>query len=242
MWTVGETARFAHVTVRTLHHYDAIGLLRPAKLSQAGYRLYGQAELERLYLIGLYREVGLPLEAIRRLLDDPGFDRVAALRTHRERLRAQLHDTRERLAALDHLIEGGREMSAEEMFEGMRPEWEEEARERWGDTEAWRVSQERARSYDAEAWARMREEVEAIEAELARCLRAGEPPNGEAAMDAAERARLHIDRWFYPCSKAMHVSLGEMYTADPRFTRHYDDRAEGLAAYVAAAIAANAAR
>lgn len=120
--------------------------------------------------------------------------------------------------------------------------YEAEVKERWGDTEAHRESARRTRTYSREDWARINAELEGIEAGLAAAMAEGEAPEGSRAMELAEAARLHIDRWYYPCSHAMHAQLGEMYLADPRFAAHYEDRAEGLAAFVAEAIRANAAR
>jgi DNA-binding transcriptional MerR regulator len=242
-WTVGDLARLARVTVRTLHHYDEIGLLRPSSFTESGYRLYGAAELERLHLVRLYRSADLPLEEIRRILDAPGFDREAALRAHRERLVAQIDETRALVDTLDRLLAGGDVVKSEDLFDGFRPEdYEDEVRERWGSTEAYRESKRRARQYRPEDWKKLGAEVGAIEAELAACMAAGEPADSVRAMDAAEAHRLHIDRWFYPCSTAMHLGLAAMYVADPRFTAHYEKRAPGLAAYVRDAIVANAAR
>lgn len=243
-WTVGELARLAGVTVRTLHHYDEIRLVRPRGFTESGYRLYGPEDLERLQLVRLYRNADLPLEEIRRILDAPGFDRTAALRAHRERLVARIEETRALVATLDRLIdpEGG-QMSHDDLFDGFQPEaHEEEARQRWGHTDAWKESKRRTARYGRDEWRQIGEETTAVEAELAACLLAGEPADGTRAMDAAEAHRRSIDRWFTPCDPVMHTNLAEMYIADPRFTRHYEKRAEGLAAYVHAAIGANAAR
>lgn len=117
-----------------------------------------------------------------------------------------------------------------------------EAQQRWGDTEAYKESTRRAKQYKADDWARIKAEGEAVEAGMAALLRAGESAEGVKAMDLAEEARLHIQRWFYPCSHRMHAGLADMYTADARFTAHYEERAVGLAAFVAQAIRANAAR
>jgi hypothetical protein len=119
---------------------------------------------------------------------------------------------------------------------------EEEARERWGQTAAYQESSRRTRGYGDAEWAKIRAESEEIERGFADALAAGEPADGERATDLAEAARLHIDRWFYPCSREMHGTLAGMYTADERFKAHYDERADGLAAYVAAAIDANLSR
>jgi MerR family transcriptional regulator, thiopeptide resistance regulator len=120
--------------------------------------------------------------------------------------------------------------------------YEDEARERWGHTDAYKESARRAKGYTKEDWARIKSESEDIEARMAELMHAGATAEGNAAMAVAEDARLHIDRHFYPCSPRMHAGLADMYTADPRFRAHYDDRAPGLADYVATAIKANAAR
>jgi len=128
------------------------------------------------------------------------------------------------------------------MENAMHDPYADEARERWGHTEAYQESARRTKRYTPEDWAKIKAEAEAVEAGMAALLRAGEAADGVQAMDLAEEARLHIARWFYPCPHEMHVELADMYTADPRFAAHYDQREPGLAAFVAAAIRANAAR
>ncbi len=120
--------------------------------------------------------------------------------------------------------------------------YEEEARRRWGDTEAYKESARRTKGLTKEDRARLESETEKIEARMAELLRSGAPADGGDAMAAAEEARLLIDRWFYPCSHRMHVGLADLYTADDRFRAHFDDREAGLAEYVAASIRANAAQ
>lgn len=230
--TVGEVARLARVTVRTLHHYDAIGLVSPSAFTESGYRLYGEAELQRLHLVRLYRDAGLPLEQIRAILDAPGFDRAAALRAHRERLLAQIEDTRALVASVDRLLGGG-EMSEKE-FAGL----EEEAEKRWGQSPEFAESRRRTKGYRPEDWARLKKEAAAIEAQLAALMSAGRSPGDPEVLEAVEAHRAHIERWFYPCSRQMHGELGEMYVADPRFAAHYDARAPGLAVFLRDAIRA----
>ena len=121
-------------------------------------------------------------------------------------------------------------------------QYEAEVQERWGDTEAYKESSRRTKSYSDDDWAKIEAESEGIEAGLAAAMADGEVAEGERAMDLAEAARLHIHRWYYPCSHAAHAGLAEMYTTDARFQAHYDHRADGLAEFVAAAIKANAAR
>ena len=128
------------------------------------------------------------------------------------------------------------------MSEHDQARYEAEVQERWGGTEAYKESSRRTKGYSPDDWAKIKAESEGIEAGLAAAMADGDPADGERAMDLAEAARLHIDRWYYPCSAATHAGLAEMYTADERFKAHYEDRAEGLAEYVAAAIKANAGR
>ena len=137
-------------------------------------------------------------------------------------------------------------MDATEMFEGLEEfdhaQYEDEVKERWGDSDAYKESMRRTRRYGKGDWARIKEEGDAVMARLAELLAEGAHAAGRAAMDLAEEHRCHIDRWFYPCSHKMHRGLAEMYTADPRFMEYFEKRAEGLAVFVQDAILANAAR
>src|SRR5690606_23405695 len=118
----------------------------------------------------------------------------------------------------------------------------EEAEERWGDTDAYRESQKRAKQYTKEDWSRIQEESEAIMDTLARLSTEGRTPQDEAVLAAAEQHRQHIGRWFYPCSPGMHAGLADMFVADPRFGEHFEKRAAGLTEFVAAAFRENANR
>jgi DNA-binding transcriptional MerR regulator len=243
---IGDVARMTHLSVRALHHYDAIGLVKPSGRSRAGYRLYTTGDLERLQQVLFFRELGFALEAIRELLADPGFDRRAALRAQRAKL---AHDAA-RADALVRLIdrtlqsiERGDPMKPEEMFEGFDPSrYEDEVEARWGKTDAYAESKRRTERYSPADWAELRAEAQAITGELTAAMEAGAGPGEARAMDAAERHRLHIDRWFYACSHRLHIALGDMYVADERFSAVYEKCRPGLAAYLRDAIHANAAR
>jgi DNA-binding transcriptional MerR regulator len=247
--SVSEVARLAGVTVRTLHHYDELGLLVPSARSEAGYRLYAAEDLERLHQILLLRELGMPLEGIRRTLDDPSYDRERALTEQRAMLEERVERLLQMLggveAALDAL-KGREPMSEREMFEGLgefdSSEHEKEVEERWGSTDAYRVSARRTKSYTSEDWAVIEAEEQRLLEDLAALRGTGAPAGSEAAMALAERHRRHIDRWFYPCSHEMHSGLAGMYVADSRFTAHYDKHGEGLAEFFSEAILANGVR
>ncbi len=246
MRTVKEVAALTGVTVRALHHYDEIGLLRPSARTDAGYRLYDREDLERLQEILVHRALGMSLADIERLLDDPGHDRVGALRTQRAELARRIGELHTMVAAIDAALtahEEGTTVTDEDLFDGFDPsEYEDEARERWGDTDAYRQSQERTTRYGKEDWKAMKVEADGIVDRFIAVKRAGEPADSEPAMGTAEAHRQHIAHWFYDCPPQMHAGLGEMYVQDPRFTAYWDDREPGLASYVRDAFVANAAR
>ena len=231
--SVGEAAALANVSVRTLHYYDEIGLLRPSGRTHAGYRRYDADDLARLGRILFYRELDFGLDDIARLLDSGG-DPI----THLQRQHAAVTERIERLRTIAAAIE--RELEEKDMQENRfevfgpdyRAEWEDEAAERWGETDAYRESARRTRGYTKADWTAIQAESTEIEEEFAAALRGGHPADGPVARQLAERHRQHISRWFYDCSPEMHRGLAEMYVADDRFRAHYDDREPGLAQYV----------
>jgi len=248
-WTVGQVAERSGVTVRTLHHYDEIGLLRPSRRSASGYRLYTDEDLVRLQHVVVYRRLGFSLEEVAVLLDDPEADVAAHLRRQRAAVMSRLDELAELVTAIDRALEAevsGIQLTPEEQRElfgeDFKEEYQEEARERWGDTEAWRQSQERTSQYTKADWQAIKAEMDGINARFVEALQAGEPADGERAMDAAEAHRQHITRWFYDCPAEMHANISEMYVSDPRFAKTYEDIHAGLAQYVRDAVHANAAR
>jgi DNA-binding transcriptional MerR regulator len=248
-YSAGDVARLSGVSVRTLHHYDEIGLLSPSGRTRAGYRQYESDDLARLQQILCYRALGFDLRKIATILDDPRIDTLDHLRQQRELLRTKADHLEAMVRTVEKMMEArkmGINLNPDEMFEVFGDfdptEHQAEAEERWGKTDAFKESQKRTSKYRKEDWKRLGKEAEEIGARLADAMKTGLPASSAAAMDLAEQARLHIDRWFYPCSHEMHRNLGEMYVADPRFAKHYDDRLPGLAVYVRDAIAANADR
>jgi DNA-binding transcriptional MerR regulator len=242
-------SRLAGVTVRTLHHYDEIGLLCPGERSAAGYRRYRECDLERLQQVRYYRELGFPLDEIATIIDDLGADAMSHLRRQHALLMTRIDHLRAMVVAVEYAMEAvdmGIALTPQERFEVFGdndPEqYADEVRERWGDTDAYRQSQRRASRYTKADWAQIKTESEEIGAGLAEALRSGQPAEGEVAMGLVERHRQHIGHWFYDCSYEIHRGLGEMYLADPRFTATYDTIEPGLAQYVHDAIEANAAR
>jgi DNA-binding transcriptional MerR regulator len=244
-FTVGELARLTGITVRTLHHYDEIGLVVPSQRTAAGYRLYDDADVIRLQQVLLFRELGLPLDEIAFAIDQAG-SREELLRQHREVLVQKRTRIDAMLAALDSALgslEKGRVMQPDDvkqMFEGFDPtQYEDEAKQRWGHTEAYKESQRRTKRYGKAEWDQIQGDWSAIYAELATLMKAGTPVTDPAVQALVDKHRAHIDRWFYPCSVEMHKGLGQMYVADARFAANLDKVAAGFAQYLSDAIAAS---
>jgi DNA-binding transcriptional MerR regulator len=244
-YTVGEIAKLTGVTVRALHHYDEIGLVRPSQRTSAGHRLYDDRDVLRLQQVMLFRELGLPLDEIAAAIDEAP-SREELLRRHRDALIVKRGKLEQMLAAVDaalDTIEKGKPMQPEDfkqLFDGFDPaEYEDEARARWGETDAYKESARRTKQYGKADWERLKRETDAINQQLLACLQAGAPPTDATAQAAVEAHRLLIDKWFYPCSKEMHKNLGAMYVADERFTKNLDKLAPGFARYLSDAIAAS---
>ncbi|MEV0805287.1 MerR family transcriptional regulator [Micromonospora sp. NPDC050200] len=246
-YTVGQVAKAARVTVRTLHHYDEIGLLSPSGRTAAGYRRYDDADLERLQHIRFYRELGFPLEEIAAILDDPAADPAAHLRRQHELLTGRIGKLQEMVTAIELAMEARRmniRLTPQERFEvfgDFDPDAHaEEAEQRWGGGEAYRESNRRAARYSKDDWLRIKAENEDWGRRFVAVMASGAPADSAEAMALAEEHRQIIVRWFYDCSYEIHTGLADMYLADPRFTAHYEAIAPGMAAYLSEAIHANA--
>jgi MerR family transcriptional regulator, thiopeptide resistance regulator len=247
--TVGQVAEQFGVTVRTLHHYDQIGLLVPSERTPAGYRLYSGDDITRLQNVVVYRRLGFPLEEIALLLDEPDVDVSEHLRRQRAAVLSRLDEMRDLVTAIDRALEkemSGNKLTTQEQKElfgdSFSEDYAEEAEQRWGETEAWKQSQGRTSKYTKADWVEVKAEMDANNAAFVSAMADGEPATSERAMDAAEQHRLHIHNRFYDLTPEFHRNLGDMYLADPRFTKNYEDIAPGLAQYVRDAIHANADR
>jgi MerR family transcriptional regulator, thiopeptide resistance regulator len=247
--TVGQVARRAGLTVRTLHHYDEIGLLSPSGRTAAGYRSYAEPDLERLQRIMCYRQLGFALHDIHEILDDPTAQAIDHLRRQHELLTQRIADLQDMVAAVELQLEArlmGINLDPDELLEvfgDFNPaEHAEEVQERWGDTDTYAESQRRTSGYRKQDWLAIKAEGEDHLRRLVTAFKAGTSSAGTEAMDLAEEARQHIGRWFYDCSTEMHRGLGDLYVADARFTAYYDEHAPGLAAWFRDAIHANADR
>jgi DNA-binding transcriptional MerR regulator len=244
--TVKQVAKLSGVSIRTLHHYDEVGLLKPACVGANGYRYYGREELLRLQQILFHREIGFSLEEIGRTLDAEGFDKVAALRAHRAKLEAETRRYRQLMRTIDDTLaalEGDAKMEEKAMYRGFDPAkqagYEKELVEKHGagmqkhidDAKAGMAGWKQA-DFDA-----MQAEADAIEAGMAKALVDGLPADSAAVMGLMRRQHAWIAKsWNKPAPAAAFTGLGQMYVDDPRFRKRYDSRQAGLAEYMAAAM------
>ncbi|MFC4373629.1 MerR family transcriptional regulator [Nocardia halotolerans] len=236
--TVGAAARLLGVTTRTLHHWDAVGLVRPSERTGAGYRLYTAPDLARAHRVLVYREIGVPLDEIGTLLDAPAADAVVSLRNQRDELRTRLDRLRRMAEALDRMIEAreaGILLSAEEQIaifgDEWEPSWIEQARQRWGETPEWTQYAERAATRTPQDWQRIADDLTVLHADLAEALRAGVAPGSPAADALAERHRATLSVYF-DCTLAMQVCLARSYVHDPGYTAFYEAIAPGLTTWL----------
>ncbi len=236
MYTVHQVSERTGVSVRTLHHYDQLGLLAPTQVTEAGYRLYDEAALKRLQSILIYRELGFPLKEIKVILDDPAYDPKEAL----SRQITLLESQRKRL---DGIIAFARDMEKQgeihmnfQVFDKSEQEQlQAEAKEKWGGSAAWQGWEQQGakRPYQQQA-----QDGNRLMAKLAAigALREQGAAAPEVQAAVGELQQLITD-CFYPCDKDTLRGLGQMYVADERFRRNIDKAGgEGTAQFVSEAI------
>ncbi len=239
-YTVSELAQLAGVSVRTLHHYDQIGLLVPQTRTAAGYRLYQQSDLLRLQQILLYREMDVPLADIQRLLDDPGFDPLTALGEHRQHLSARIERLQRLLETVERTIEQLTEdempLTDKELYEGLTPEqaeqYEREARALY-DPQIVAESNRRVRNMSKGEWKALQDEGDAINRELAEMMDLA--PSDERVQALIARHCVWLEHFWTPTA-ASYEGLGQGYASDERFRAYYDRYATGLADFMAEAM------
>ena len=233
--SISEMAKLTGVSIRTLHHYDHIGLLCPETAVDSGYRWYGAADVEKMQQILFYRELDFPLKEIRDILADPQYDEQEALRRQRRLLLLKRKRLDGLLELLDANLKGERTMEFQGFdaseLEQARRQYADEAKARWGHTDAWKKSQEK--NTDANAQAEGMNDI----FRRAAALRQGDPASPEAQALVKEWQGF-VSANYYQCTDEILAGLGEMYTADERFQKNLDRFGVGTAAFLSAAIKA----
>ena len=235
-YTVQQLAKLAGVSVRTLHHYDQIGLLKPARVEKNGYRKYEERELLQLQQILFFRELEFPLEEITRVMTAPGFDLKAALNDQRKLIELKKKRLNGLIKTIDKTISKlnqKNQMKDEELYGSFNKDemnqYAEEAKQRWGNTEAYKQSQERYAKMSKEDIQKFKEDGEKWCAKMATMMDL-DPAGAEVQeMIAGHYNALRV--WYEPNLK-MYRGLADMYVDDARFTAYYDKHAVGLAKFM----------
>ena len=229
---IKEFAEQIGVSVRTLHYYDEIGLLKPSEVdAQNGYRFYDERSLERMQEILFYRELDFSLKTIAQILSSPDYDKQQALTRQRKLLLAKKERLERLIDALDSMEKGEGFMKPNNEYEDLKNKYAEEVRQRWGSTDAYKESQQRNTDFSQAASL-----LDAVFEEFAELDRSGISPDDEAAKIQVEKLQRCITENFYTCTNEILAGLGQMYVADVRFKNNIDKHGEGTAEYVSQCI------
>ena len=238
-YTIKEIADLAGVTTRTIRYYDEIGLLAPSETGDNGYRYYDQENLLLLQQIMFFRELEIPLKDIQLILNRPEFNLVSALEEHRVTLQAKADRINTLIETVDQTIatiKGEWEMSDKEYFEGFdESQYEDEAKQRWGNTPQWKESRKKWASYSEEQKQAIKVEGGEITKRMVGNDESLVPddPNIQAAIG---EYHAYINKYFYTCDVNFLRGLADMWVEDPRFAINYERIREGGAAFVREAV------
>ena len=232
---IKEFAEFTGVSVRTLHYYDEIGLLMPACVDRfTGYRYYDENSLLRMQEILFYRELDFSLKAIREILTSPNYDKCKALKEQKHLLMLKKERLERLIFAIDGAVKGENIMSAFDNSEFEK--YKSEAKEKWGQTPAYKEHEEKTKQYSKEKWNTLAGEMNDIFVEFAACMKSGEKPDSAKAQNLVKMLQDHITQNYYLCTDEILAGLGQMYTQDERFKNNIDKNADGTAVFVCGAI------
>lgn len=232
---VKEFADFTGVSVRTLHYYDEIGLLKPAAVDpRTGYRYYDETSLLRIQEILFYRELDFSLKNICEILSSPHYDKQKALKEQKALLTLKKERLERLIAAVDGAIKGENVMKA---FDNSEFEmYKAEAKQKWGGTEAYAEYAEKSKESSQEKNDALWEGMGSVLGAFARCMESGAGPNSASAQALVKTLQNYITENFYTCTNQILAGLGRMYVADERFKNNIDKHADGTAEFISEAI------
>lgn len=235
---ISEVAKLTGITVRTLHYYDEIGLLKPSEITEANYRLYSREDLEILQQILFFRELDFPLSQIKEIMNNPNYDKEEALKKQKELLIQQRQRIEGLIKLIEKRIEGDNNMSFKEFdmneIEENKKKYAKEVKERWGTSKAYEESEKKTSSYNKEKWGDINQETSEIFKGFAE-LRNSDP-GSEEVQELVRRWQKYITDNFYTCTNEILSGLGLMYVEDERFKENLDKNGEGTAKLMAEAI------
>lgn len=230
---IKQFSDLAGVSVRTLHYYDEIGLLKPAEIDPAsGYRFYDRQSLARMQEILFFRELDFPLKEICAILSSPDHDRETVLLQQRRLLMLKKERLERLIAAIDDATKGETAMCEFDNY--AYEQYKSEVKQRWSATTAY--AEYESRQQTMEDRSRGIAGLDAVLAQFAACMQQGNSPDSEAAQSLVEALQNHISAHFYTCTDEILAGLGQMYTADERFKENIDKHARGTADYISQAI------
>ena len=233
---IREFAELTGVSVRTLHYYDEIGLLKPAIVDKAtGYRYYDEGSLMQMQQILFYRELDFPLKDIRHILASPNYDKRQALTQQKQLLQLKKERLERLIRAVDNAMKG--EITMDAFRNDEINKYRDEVKQRWGHTEAYAEHQERNKNQSRDTQAAKAAALDAVFARFARCRSEGNSPDSDAAKALVQALQDCITANYYTCTRQVLAGLGQMYTADERFRQNIDKHGEGTAQFVSDAIA-----
>ena len=232
---IKEFAEFTGVSVRTLHYYDEIGLLEPASVDgYTGYRYYDENSLLRMQEILFYRELDFSLKSIGEILSSPDYDKGQALKEQKHMLMLKKERLERLILAVDDAMKGENVVKA---FDNSEFEsYKAEAKEKWGNTDAYREHAEKTKNYSQGKWNSLADDMNDIMAEFALCMQKDSEPSSEEAQELVKKLQNHITENYYLCTNQILSGLGLMYVADERFKNNIDKHGDGNAQFISDAI------
>ena len=236
---INEFAKLTGVSVRTLHYYDEIGLLKPAFVDeQNGYRFYDENSLERMQEILFYRELDFELKSISDILSSPDYDKKKALSEQRKLLILKKERLERIIDALDGATKGKVTMTAfdNSAYETARKQYETEAKQRWGETEAYKEHAEKTANYTADKWQEVNDGLMSVFAKFTECMQSCNTADSAETQALVKELQDYITENYYTCTNEILAGLGLMYVADERFKNNIDKNGDGTAEYVSEAI------
>lgn len=244
-YKVKEVADIVGVSIRTLHYYDKIGLLKPESISPAGYRLYTDHDLEKLQQVLFFKELEFSLQETKDIIDSPSFDKRHALKAHKELLiekKNRLEGIIESVEKSLQAIEGGIKMDNKGMFDSFdmteiekhKEKYAEETKQKYGHTDAYKESEKKTSKYTKDDWARIMRRSNEIYTKIAALM--DKEPSDPQVQEAVGEWRQHITDSFYTCTPEIFRGLGDMYVNDERFTANIDKYKVGLASFLSKAM------
>ena len=234
---IKEFAGLVGVSVRTLHYYDEIGLLKPAFIDKStSYRYYDEKSFLRMQEILFFRELDFSLKCIAEILSSPGYDIRKSLEEQRILLTLKKERLERLIASIDGAMKGETVLSAFDNCEFEK--YKAEAKEKWGKTAAYQEHAERTRDYSRHKWNVLAEGMNQIMAEFASCVNKSETPDSYEAQNLVKKLQNYISENYYRCTNEILAGLGQMYVADERFKDNIDKHVDGTAAFICKAISA----